>query len=318
MSDDRCVHGVTLMLSVVMTRLLMLVPLTVLALAATAEAQSQAGGLPDVSERVQVLETQSRTLQTKFQTLETEAKTLQTRVNTLVSENTALKAAIAEEAIKRAAEDAKAQEAIAEEAIKRAAEAAKAQAAIAEEAIKRAAEDAKAQEAIAQEAIKRAAEAAKAQEAIAQEAQARLTADNDLRAKLDVFGAAGIFSAQFEIVGAGGQATNEFVRVLSELVGPGSWIAVATISNLRGDVLAGRPASRACELRNAAGGFIAGTAASSHDADGVALVVTGGVLAESAGEEIVLWCRVTNSEASGALWDGAQMVTLKIGGFRED
>jgi hypothetical protein len=31
-----------------MKRLLMLVPLTVLALAAAAEAQSQAGGLPDV------------------------------------------------------------------------------------------------------------------------------------------------------------------------------------------------------------------------------------------------------------------------------
>ena len=59
-----------------MKRLLILAPLTILALAAAAEAQSQAGGLPDVSARVTVLETQNKALETRVTTLQEEAKAL--------------------------------------------------------------------------------------------------------------------------------------------------------------------------------------------------------------------------------------------------
>jgi Skp family chaperone for outer membrane proteins len=93
-------------------RLLMLVPLTVLALAAAAEAQSQAGGLPDVSVRVQVLETQTKALETQTKaletqvtTLKTEAKALETRVNTLQSDNAALQTALSKEVETRQAAD---------------------------------------------------------------------------------------------------------------------------------------------------------------------------------------------------------------------
>ena len=303
MSHHRLSPRVTLMLSAV-TRLLMLVPLTVLALAASAEAQSQAGGLPDVSERMRVLQTQTTALQTlvltlqaQAQALQMEAQALQSRVVTLETEKAALQGALAE-----------VQAAVAQEAATRTATLAQIQtslqAAIALEAATRAAT-------LAQ--IKAAAEAA-----LAEETQARLTADNDIRAKLDVFGDGGMFSAQFEIVGRGGEITNEFARVLSEFVGPGSYILIATVSNLGGDKLNGSsPAERTCELRTSTGEFIARSAASNHDADTVALVVTGGALAEAPGEEIVLWCRVTNS-AFGVTWDGAQMIALKIGGFGED
>jgi Skp family chaperone for outer membrane proteins len=249
-----------------MKRFLVLVPLTVLAFAAAAEAQSQAGGLPEVSARVQALETQTKALETQTKaletqvtTLQTEAKALETRVNTLQSDNAALQTALTKEVETRKAAD---------------------------------------------ETL---------QTALSNETAERTTADTDLGKQLN----AGISSAQFEGVGAGSQLTNEFGLILREIVGPGSWVAIATISNLRGDILGGSPASRACELRTGAGAFLGGTAASNHDADGVSLTVNGGLFVESGAAEIGLWCRATDS-LGGASWDGAQMVTFKVGGFSED
>jgi hypothetical protein len=89
------------------------------------------------------------------------------------------------------------------------------------------------------------------------------------------------------------------------------------ISNLRGDLLAGGPGLRECQLRNGAGDFLGGTAASVHSADGVSLTMNGGLFIGVGAGEIGLWCRVTGS-AFGATWDGAQMVTFKIGGFNEE
>jgi hypothetical protein len=79
---------------------------------ASVEAQSQAGGLPAVSARVQVLEgiattlqTQVTTLQTQVTTLQTANTTLQTQVTTLQTDNTALQAALdAETAARRNAD----------------------------------------------------------------------------------------------------------------------------------------------------------------------------------------------------------------------
>jgi hypothetical protein len=130
-------------------------------------------------------------------------------------------------------------------------------------------------------------------------------------------GLAGISSAQFEGVGASGQLTDKFGLVLREIVGPGSWVAIATISNLRGDLLNASPGSRECQLRNGAGDFLGGTASSVHTADGVSLTINGGLFVGVGAGEIGLWCRVTGS-AFGAIWDGAQMVTFKIGGFSEE
>lgn len=285
---------------ITMKRLLVLVPLAVLAIAAPAEAQSQTGGLPVVSEEV-------KTLQTQVQTQQTEMKALQTQVDNLESQNAALQSALSKEAEARQAGDAQVQQALAQEV----------QQAVTQEAQARAQAEAQIQQALTQEVQKREQSVAQVQDGLTEEAQTRLNADTNLAAKLDVFGGVDILSAQFEVAGAGDQATNEFGLVLREIVGPGSWIAIATISDLRGDVLGGRPASRECELRNGPGDFLGGAAASNHDADGVALVVTGGLFVESGGGEIDLWCRVTNSDF-GASWDGAQMVTLKIAGFRED
>lgn len=153
------------------------------------------------------------------------------------------------------------------------------------------------------------------QTALSKETAERTTADTDLGQQIKT---QGVSSAQFEGVGAGHLVTNEFGLVLREIVGPGSWVAIATISNLRGDILDGSPVFRACELRTGAGAFLGGTSASNHDADGVSLTMNGGLFVESGAAEIGVWCRVTNS-LGGASWDGAQMVTFKTGGgFVED
>ena len=293
-----------------MKRLLILAPLTVLALAAAAEAQSQAGGLPDVAARVEVLETmnkaletrvttlqaEAKALETRVTTLQTEAKALETRVNTLQSDNATLQTALSKEIETRTAADGTLQTALSKETETRK---------TADETI---------QTALSKEVETRKTADETLQTALSKETAERTTADTDLGQQI---GAQGISSAQFEGVPAGHLVTNEFGLILREIVGPGSWVAIATISNLRGDVLEGSPAVRACELRSGAGTFLGGTSASSHDADGVSLTMNAGLFVESGGAEIALWCRVTNS-FGGASWDGAQMVTFKLGGFVED
>jgi hypothetical protein len=293
-------------------RLLMLVPLTVLAFAAAAEAQSQAGGLPDVSDRVQVLEMQTRALETRVTTLQTEAKALETRVTTLQTESKALETRVNT----LQSDNATLQTALTKEIETRKTADTEVITALSKEIETRTTADTEITAALSKEIETRKTADTEVTAALSNEAAERKTADTDLGEQLGSV-IAGISSAQFETVGVGSQATNEFGLVLREIVGPGSWVAIAAISNLRGDTLNGSPASRACELRNGAGTVLGGTAASNHDADGVALTVNGGLFVASGAAEIGLWCRVTNS-AGGAAWDGAQMVTFQIGGFSED
>lgn len=316
-----------------MLRLLTLVPLTMLALVTTAQAQSQAGGLPDVSARVQVLETQAKTLETRVTTLQTQAQALETRVTTLQAASQALETRVTTlQTGARALEtrvstvesmNAAVQTALIKEQVDRQKGDADAQAALVKEQFDRQKGDADtqaaAQAALVKEQFDRQKADTEIQASVAKETFERKTADASLTADLDVVSnaVAGISSAQFETVGAGTNATNEFGLVLREIVGPGSWVAIAVISNLRGDVLNGSPAFRACELRTGAGAVLGGAVGTNHDADGVALTVNGGLFVPSGAGEIALWCRVTNS-LGGAAWDSAQMVTFKVAAFRED
>ena len=293
-----------------MKRLLILAPLTVLALAAAAEAQSQTGGLPDVSERVTVLETQNKALETRVTTLQAEAKALETRVTTLQSEAKALETRVNT----LQSDNATLQGALSKEIETRKSGDETLQTALSKETETRKSGDETLQGALSKEVETRKAADETLQTALSKETADRTTADTDLGQQITT---QGVSSAQFEGVGAGNQLTNEFVLILKEIVGPGSWVAIATISNLRGDTLNGSPALRTCELRNQAEAFIGGTSASNHDADGVSLTMNGGLFVESGTNVIALWCRVTPS-LSGASWDGAQMVTFKIGGFVEN
>lgn len=81
----------------------------------SAEAESQAGGLPAVSSRVQVLEEVSKALQSQVTTLLTEAKALQTQVDTLQSDNATLQESLSKETQTRKTETTTLQEAISKE-----------------------------------------------------------------------------------------------------------------------------------------------------------------------------------------------------------
>jgi len=71
--------------------------LALFGLFAPAEAQSQAGGLPDVSARVRVLEGIATTLQNQVTTLQTQAITLRNQVMVLQTANTDLQNALSAE-----------------------------------------------------------------------------------------------------------------------------------------------------------------------------------------------------------------------------
>jgi Skp family chaperone for outer membrane proteins len=153
-----------------MKRLLMLVPLTVLALAAAAEAESQAGGLPDVSVRVQVLETQTKAL-------ETQTKALETQVNTLQSDNAALQTALSKEVEQRQAADTEVT------------------AALSKEIQQRQAADTEVTAALSKEVQQRQAADTEVTAALSKETAERMTADtalsnstSDLEEQLNVFG----------------------------------------------------------------------------------------------------------------------------------
>jgi hypothetical protein len=70
-----------------------------------ARAESQAGGLPAVADRVSVLEGVATTLKASVAILQTQVTTLRTTVTTLETDNTDLKSALAAETAARAAED---------------------------------------------------------------------------------------------------------------------------------------------------------------------------------------------------------------------
>jgi hypothetical protein len=71
----------------------------------TARADSQAGGVPVVADRVSVLEGVATTLQTAVTALTTQVTTLRTTVTTLQTDNTDLRAALAAEIAARGAGD---------------------------------------------------------------------------------------------------------------------------------------------------------------------------------------------------------------------
>src|SRR5262245_38340358 len=85
-----------------------------------ARAQSQAGGLPDVSDRVRVLEGIAVTLQTAVTNLQTNVTTLQTQVTVLQTANTGLQNALNAEIAARTAAQSALKNALDQEAARRA------------------------------------------------------------------------------------------------------------------------------------------------------------------------------------------------------
>ncbi|MGH9021636.1 MAG: hypothetical protein ACRDV9_00795 [Acidimicrobiia bacterium] len=95
--------------------------------------------------------------------------------------------------------------------------------------------------------------------------------------------------------------------LLSETVDTGNWVSIATVHQI--GVLGGGVAE--CQLRTGNGDVIGGTSAANHDANSDSLTFNGGLLVASGADAISVWCK------GPALftWNGAQMLTLQVGGF---
>lgn len=117
-----------------------------------------------------------------------------------------------------------------------------------------------------------------------------------------------------------------FTKVAEKAIGPGSYVAIATVSNATTSLgsFGGedhKSFANDCQLRNAAGGVMGSSGASGSYTEFVRdtneITVTGGeFVAEGANGVISLWCRSTFG-LGGLSISGAQLMVLKIGGFTQ-
>lgn len=292
-------------------------------LSSSAEAQSQAGGLPDVSSRVQVLETAQKAIQTQVTTLDTQAKALQTQVESLQGQNQALQTRVNALDIQNAALQA----ALAEEAAARAAAEAKVQQQLIQEAAKRAQEDAKNEAAIAQEVLSRMQAEAQLQQSLTQEAGLRLNGDTNLAAKLDVLNLKG----KVAISDRGPRESNSKAIINGIDVPPGNWLVIATVSGIGAfgpeddDPHAWRVN---CELREGSmpgpdnfGGFIGGNFVTGFATNGLTdqhvITITAGLnVPESTMNGVGILC-FADVETQPGFWRtaGSRIILQEIAGF---
>jgi Collagen triple helix repeat (20 copies) len=133
-------------------------------------------------------------------------------------------------------------------------------------------------------------------------------------------GPPGISSAQFEGSGAGTSPDDAYALVLSETVGPGSWVATATVNAVGPESSDDEIYGPTCELRNQAGHRLGSASAGiNNNFEDVSLTLNGGLFVSSGANAISVWCVVFSPDNNTrGRWLNAQMVTFKVGGFVEE